>query len=191
MSAITCLFNGSEIEIQEALAIRNIEDSPLFLCVCCGERVRPLSEGGDQIAHFRHEVRNPECPLSDSDSYQPRGIDGRVLQSPDAADAIEGYKKERTYLTYRRNAAVVVECKERDNYSCRACGFAMRVNGRSIVECHHLVQLAHGGERVTSIDDLVSLCPNCHRVAHTSIPPLPLEEIAKLVKSRIKARAKK
>ncbi|PPK71663.1 HNH endonuclease [Methylobacter tundripaludum] len=181
-TSVTCLWNGSAIGIAEAIEIRDRGDSPLFLCVHCGERVKAHSGGGHTSAHFEHVQRNPECPLSHSDSYQYGGIKGANWQNTDAEDAIEGYARERKYLAHHRNGAIVLQCKERDNYTCRACGFSLRVNGRSIVECHHLVPLANSRERVTSVNDLVCLCPTCHRVAHTSNPPLPLEEIAKLTK---------
>jgi len=165
----------SEIGIAEALDIRSGQKSPLFLCVNCGEMVEAHSAGGRQGAHFEHIDRNPECPLSHSDSYHYGGVKGSEWRNPDTEESIEGYTTERKYLTYYRNAAVVLKCKKRDNYTCRSCGFSLRVNGRSIVECHHLVPLANGGERVTSVDDLISLCPTCHRVGayiKSTAPPL-------------------
>jgi hypothetical protein len=181
-TSVTCLCNGSEIDIAEAIKIRGKEDSPLFLCVHCGERVKAHAGGGHTSAHFEHVHRNPECPLSHSDAYQYGGLKETTLQNTDAEDAIEGYARERKYLAFHRNGAIVLQCKERDNYTCKACGFSLRVNGRSIIECHHLVPLASGGERVTSVNDLVCLCPTCHKVAHTSNPPLPIEEISKLTR---------
>lgn len=181
-TSVKCFWNGSEIDIAKAIEIRDREDSPLFLCVQCGERVKAHSGGGHTSAHFEHVRRNPECPLSHSDAYQYGGLKGSTFQNADAENAIEGYARERKYLAHHRNGAIVSQCKERDNYMCKACGFSLRVNGRSIVECHHLVPLANGGERVTSVNDLVCLCPTCHRVAHTSNPPLPIEDVAKLTK---------
>jgi len=166
----------------EALKVKACEESPLFLCVNCGEKVKPHSDGGHTSAHFQHIARNPGCPLSHSDSYHYGGVSGSSWQNPDTTNAIEGYAAERKYLAHHRNAAVVLKCKERDNNTCRACGFSLRVNGRSIIECHHLVSLASEGERVTSVDDLICLCPTCHRIAHTSNPPLALEKITDLIK---------
>jgi predicted HNH restriction endonuclease len=38
-----------------------------------------------------------------------------------------------------------------------------------------LFPLADGGERVTKIQtDVAVLCANCHRLAHSASPPLPL-----------------
>lgn len=179
-TSVTCLWNGQEIDISKALEIRDDQKSALFLCVNCGEAVKAHSGGGHTGAHFEHIHRNPKCPLSHSYSYRYGGYNGSNWRNPDTEDAIEGYATERKYLAHHRNAAVVLKCKERDNYTCRSCGFSLRVNGRNIVECHHLVPMADSGERVTSVDDLICLCPTCHRIAHTSNPPLSVEEITKL-----------
>jgi len=181
-TSITCLFNDQEIGIKEALELKERVKSPLFLCVNCGEKINPYSGGGHTSAHFQHNARNPECPLSHSDLYHYGGISSSSWQNPDTNYAIEGYATERKYLAHHRNAAVVLECKERDNNTCRACGFSLRVNGRSIIECHHLVPLASEGGRITSVDDLTCLCPTCHRIAHTSNPPLALKNITNLIK---------
>ncbi len=182
-TAVTCLWNDKKIRIDEALEVRENEKSPMFLCVSCRQKVKAHDSGGHTSAHFEHIARNPECPLSYSYSYQYGGVSSSSWQNSDAEKAIEGYSIERKHLAHHRNATVVTKCKKRDNYTCRSCGLFLRVNGRSIAECHHLVPLADSGKRVTSVDLLICLCPTCHRIAHTSNPPLPLEEIARLAKS--------
>lgn len=58
--------------------------------------------------------------------------------------------------------------------TCMACGYVPRVDVQ--LEVHHLRPLADGGERVTNVaTDLVVLCANCHRLAHSAKPPLTLE----------------
>lgn len=184
-TSTTCLWEGESISIKEALRIRKKDPSPLFLCVHCGERVKAHSGGGHTKAHFEHKSRNKDCPLSHSDSYKYGGSQKRSGKKPtntEEKSAIEGYAKERKSLAHHRNASLVTACKERDKYTCQACGFNLRVRGRSIVECHHLAPLASSGKRVTSVDDLATLCPNCHRIAHTSEPPLSVKEISKIAK---------
>lgn len=181
-TSVTCQYNGQEIRIDEALEYRKNQKSPLFLCVNCGERVKVHAGGGHTGAHFEHFNRNPECPLSHSDSYKYGGVAASSnWQNPDADSAIEGYTIERKYLAHYRNADIVLKCKERDKHTCRSCGFSLRVNGKSVVECHHLVPLANSDECVTSVDALICLCPTCHRIAHTSNPPLSLKEITNLM----------
>jgi 5-methylcytosine-specific restriction protein A len=78
-------------------------------------------------------------------------------------EAIEGELLERKILSYKRNKKSADECKKRDGFACRACAF--RYEDR-IVECHHLEPLHMTKETVINIDNLITLCPTCHRLAH-------------------------
>ena len=63
---------------------------------------------------------------------------------------------------------------------CEACGFIDQLDG--MLDAHHLQPLA-AGVRDSRADDLVILCPTCHRWAHVKAPdllsPLSVAEIAK------------
>jgi hypothetical protein len=63
---------------------------------------------------------------------------------------------------------------------CEACGFGDTLNG--MFDAHHLQPLA-AGVRESRADDLVVLCPTCHRWAHVKAPdllsPLTVSEVAK------------
>lgn len=185
-TSITCIYGGEEITVQEAVRINSelnerSTERPLFICISCGERVRPHRSGGQTQAHFEHFQRNNECPLSHGDSYSPNLGSNTGIVNPDTQEAIEGYSSERKLISHRRNAAIVVACKERDNYTCVSCGFHIRVNGRRVIDCHHLNPIGSEGERITSVDELMCLCPNCHRIAHTSSPPLSVDKIREIV----------
>jgi 5-methylcytosine-specific restriction endonuclease McrA len=47
----------------------------------------------------------------------------------------------------------------RDRFTCRDCG------KRKLVEVHHLTY-AHRGHEKEHLDDLICLCPKCHRARH-------------------------
>ena len=91
--------------------------------------------------------------------------------------AIEGYQSDKTYLHRSRNRTLVEKRKERDNYTCQACEFQLNVKGKYIIECHHIIPMATGNVRVTGLEELVCLCPTCHRIAHTRKPPYSIEDI--------------
>jgi len=66
---INCNYNGSQINIEEALNLRDQAvsrgaDKPNFLCIECNLPVRAHSSGGDTVAHFEHQERNSACSLS-------------------------------------------------------------------------------------------------------------------------------
>lgn len=76
----------------------------------------------------------------------------------------EGNTVERTILQKTRNQEIVKAVKERDNYTCRGCGFHF---DNKIVEAHHLVPISSvEEEKQVKKDDLITLCPNCHAIAH-------------------------
>ena len=86
-----------------------------------------------------------------------------VRLEEDAVDP-EGTKEEVTGFRIRRSAKLVKAAKERDHYTCRACGFHFE---KEIVHVHHLDPLSERKKpRETKLKDLVTLCPNCHYLAH-------------------------
>lgn len=108
----------------------------------------------------------------------------------DAADSnwhlLGEVKEGERYLSeakrLRRNAELVRRRKRQDKYTCQACEYRLQINGKHIVDCHHTEPLSQNpGTRITNIGHLVTLCPNCHRIAHTRNPPLSVEEIKKLL----------
>lgn len=86
-----------------------------------------------------------------------------VRNEEDATD-LEGEIKAVRGYSIRRSAKLVKATKERDDHTCRACGFHFE---DQIVHVHHLDPLSeYLHPRETKLDDLVTLCPNCHYLAH-------------------------
>ena len=69
--ATTCILDGSEIGIVEALQLREeflagrLQNRPDYRCAHCGEIVRAHKAGGLMGAHFEHMSGNPSCPRSE------------------------------------------------------------------------------------------------------------------------------
>lgn len=57
---------------------------------------------------------------------------------------------------------------------CAACGFMPKVSQQ--IEIHHLYPIAEG-ERKTTLADVAPLCANCHRLAHSTTPPMSLDAL--------------
>ena len=90
----------------------------------------------------------------------------------------EGFKQDRTVKFKKRNSKIVRQRKEKDNYTCQACGFRLKLNDKFIIDCHHKFPIGLNDDvKITKIDDLICLCPTCHRIAHTKKFPLPIEKI--------------
>ena len=172
-AAVTCIFEGEELSISDTLELRDRSKQPLYLtCISCGEPVRAHKAGENSAAHFEHHERNYSCPYSEGKSLKEE------LFCIDDRRAIEGYLIDQKLLSGSRNQALASQCKVRDKYTCQACDFKLKLNGRYVIECHHKNPIGLGGVRETCLSDLVSLCPTCHRIAHTRKEPLDVEEIA-------------
>lgn len=83
----------------------------------------------------------------------------------------ENRKVVDSHLRRERSLLLATERKSEDNYMCRVCG--MRFEdvygelGRAFAEAHHLVPLSQLNDRVqTRIEDLRTVCANCHRMLH-------------------------
>ncbi|MCP5449263.1 MAG: DUF4357 domain-containing protein [Gammaproteobacteria bacterium] len=115
------------------------------------------------------------------------GLDDTIIPSThtlyfeiDSDKAVEGYKKDRVLSVGDRNRSLVKQRKKNDNYTCQACGLLMQIGNKAVIECHHLNPIALG-ERETTIEDLVSLCPTCHRIAHMREPIYTVREVSNLL----------
>jgi hypothetical protein len=91
-------------------------------------------------------------------------------------DVQEGYLQDQKKQFRARNGKIIVDRKKHDDYTCQSCNFRLKVRGVYIIDCHHRYPLS-AGARVTILDDLVCLCPACHRIAHSTKFPLSVNEI--------------
>jgi 5-methylcytosine-specific restriction protein A len=67
------------------------------------------------------------------------------------------------------------------NYSCEICGFNyQKIFGNEFYKClevHHVNPFAERDNiKVTKIEELILICPNCHRAIHSVKPALKAEE---------------
>lgn len=86
------------------------------------------------------------------------------IQEEENAGEPEGERTDTKGKAIKRSSALVKKVKVRDNYSCLACGFHYR---KEIVQAHHLDPLSERKKpQLTKLEDLLTLCPNCHYLAH-------------------------
>jgi len=182
--AVECSYQGTVVSVQDAIAIkesrRRGEPAPVFQCIECGERVTPYQSRKGHTPHIEHRQRNPNCSLSNR--HRVRRVEHEHYHIEDPR-ALEGYELDRHVLVYARNAQIAEQRKQLDRYRCQACGFHLNVNGRYVIECHHTRPVAQSGVREVHIEELVSLCPTCHRIAHTRSEPYSVPELKALLSS--------
>ena len=94
---------------------------------------------------------------------------------------LEGIAKEITINKKSRTRRFIEPVKARDGYACRSCGLSITVNSNHILQVHHLKPLIKKVK--TTMDDLISLCPTCHFIAHKRTPPYTLDELSEIIKN--------
>lgn len=132
------------------------------------------------------QVRNASYTLSLIKEYLKRNK--KIMPKTKFSDlenksSIEGYLNDRKYLSTARNRPIVEKRKRLDDFRCQSCGFKLKINKHFIIECHHKIPFSSSQKkRVTRIEDLICLCPTCHRIAHIQKPPFSIEKIKNFLK---------
>jgi 5-methylcytosine-specific restriction endonuclease McrA len=88
---------------------------------------------------------------------------------------LEGSRTEVTRSRIERDPSLRQNALRHYGKICMVCGFMPRVDSQ--LDVHHLHPLADGGERFTGLTDVAVLCANCHRLAHTTTPPVPIDSL--------------
>lgn len=106
------------------------------------------------------------------------------IQAEENASDVEGEKNQATSYSISRSSKLVRAAKRRDGYTCRACSFHFH---KKIVQAHHLNPLS---ERInpqeTFVDNLITLCPNCHYLAHHLLDESSIYKKQDLLISKLK-----
>ena len=82
---------------------------------------------------------------------------------------VEGGRKEVVLSKAERDPAVRKAALRHYGMTCMACEFTPRVDSQ--LDVHHLDPVSEG-VRKTRLEDVVVLCANCHRLAHSTVPPM-------------------
>ena len=85
------------------------------------------------------------------------------------AAAAEGKRYQTEVNLIKRKPKLAFQRKQEDGYTCQVCNYYLAVEDatdKCVADAHHWRELSKGGKRVNTSSDLVTLCPNCHRLAH-------------------------
>jgi 5-methylcytosine-specific restriction endonuclease McrA len=77
----------------------------------------------------------------------------------------------RKHLVRERSPELAKACKQRDGFRCQVCRMTFEETygelGRECAESHHLHPLSRAKANAkTRLEDLVTVCANCHRMLH-------------------------
>ena len=146
-------------------------------CLGYHEETRPDREGNDRSAFVFHLDIN-SVPITNAVS-EPKPIygskDSKALKNKNIEELREAALaqkqpnasvKEKRELAYFRSQALKLYVVARSKGVCEGCGCEAPFQTKSgpFLECHHVYRLADGGP--DHPENVVALCPNCHRRAH-------------------------
>ena len=90
----------------------------------------------------------------------------------------EGGRRELELSAVERDPSVRRNALKHYGLKCHACPFIPITPNQ--IDIHHLDPIAEKGPRNTTMGDLIPLCANCHRLAHSEEPPLSVDAIKAL-----------
>lgn len=117
-------------------------------------------------------------------------LDEASLMQTSVKGLPEGAKLLVEVNRYERSPANRAACIDHYGHSCQCCGFdfagAYGDVGAGYIEVHHRTPVSQIGTNyiVDPVKDLVPLCGNCHAMVHRMDPPLDVEALSRLVRSR-------
>ena len=101
-----------------------------------------------------------------------RGVCDDHSREESAFPRVEDRKLVQAHLARERSRFLAAQCKRRDGYQCQVCSMSFAAVygeelGGGFAEAHHVRPLATLGNRVkTRLEDLITVCANCHRMLH-------------------------
>lgn len=148
-------------------------------CLGYHEEIRPSREGEDRIVFVFHldiDSVGIENRISEPNPiYRKKNV--KYLRKKNiqelrkaALDRVSNNAspKERREVAYYRSQALKLYVTARSKGCCEGCNGSAPFNTKNgpFLECHHVHRLADGGP--DHPENVVALCPNCHRRAHFS-----------------------
>ncbi len=113
-----------------------------------------------------------------------------IRSDEDPYSAVENRRFVTRHLHRERKSYAATLRKQQDNYICQICKFSFiksyGILGNDFAEAHHKLPLSSNSKlRKTSIDDLITVCANCHRMLHRMDGiPKDIDNLNKIVKNR-------
>lgn len=102
------------------------------------------------------------------EEFNPYLSESELRQKAVRHSASRRYQSSNTSGSFVRDRYVSEYAKRRAHGICQLCGRPAPFNdknGNPYLETHHIIWLGEGGD--DSINNVVALCPNCHRKMHS------------------------
>lgn len=104
----------------------------------------------------------------------------------------EGALRRIAVNAYERSNAAREKCILHYGCRCASCGLMLAEKygeaAQGLIHVHHLRQLSeiNAAYRVDPVKDLRPVCPTCHAVIHSRVPPFTLQEVVDMIEGQKK-----
>jgi 5-methylcytosine-specific restriction enzyme A len=138
---------------------------------------------GRTILNFSPPAAEPDFQEAASEAAR-RGDIGLPLPGPlEPPPPLTGGRTGRHRRDHKMAAIALQSAGFRCEVDANHVSFTARTTGEGFVEAHHLVPVSRQGEFTVRLDvpeNIVALCPNCHRLLHHGIPNQKMPVLAAL-----------
>ncbi|MFO3796831.1 MAG: HNH endonuclease [Anaerolineales bacterium] len=162
-----------------------------------GQTYRVTEEKMEHAGHFDDErlVEEVVGRLFPMDENMNQENDSFDDPSEEFFSTFEGREIVRQHIFRERSLKLVFEFKKGlKSFCCEICGFDFEdvygKIGQRFIEAHHIKPLSEmDGEGKVSVNDLIAVCSNCHRMLHREFPALGPEELKRRLFDALERRS--
>lgn len=165
-------------------------------CLGHHEEIRPDREGNDRTAFVFHldidsmpatddvDEPKPTYTLPEIKKLKKKGIK-QLREAALNQASPKSNQKEKREIAYYRSEAIKLYVVARSKGICEGCKQKAPFETKKgpYLECHHVYRLADGGP--DHPENVVALCPNCHRRAHYSKDAVTFNHLLKKTAARV------
>ena len=151
--------------ISKIESLKDIEELINFVFIeCLGDFLKnPISK---KIGDFKSQTKHQQELEKEIENARQLNKEERLEKSAKYENLPK--KIVTQSFDYQRNPFVIIDALERAKGICEKCNrkapFLRDKDNSPYLEIHHKLPLSEGGE--DTLDNVVALCPNCHRQAH-------------------------
>jgi 5-methylcytosine-specific restriction protein A len=164
----------------------SLSESDIYQCI-----FRLLSAYSELKGIVGDNILNIKSLISE-ESYQNTIQNSNNKKIPDGPIGKKQGNLNKSSTSWYRDPSISKIALEKSGFSCEIDKehetFISKSSGTRFFEAHHLIPMEYQKDFKYSLDvpeNIVSLCPNCHRRVHLSLPEDRVSLVSKLIESRI------
>lgn len=148
-------------DIKDELSFKKLQENGLKSKLMGNQRI------DGELLKYINKIEKIQCNKDLYEKYLSDLSEDKIEQNAKKDSKQKVRTKTVETVTYQRSPYIAQYAKNKAKGICQLCGKQAPFddkNGQPYLESHHIIWLSKGG--ADSIDNVVALCPNCHRKMH-------------------------